>query len=546
MTTLDQRARTRPAGTRPPGRRDAGPVLGRTVPRLYTRPLVTGPPGPCGCGCALSPKTSLGYQAVDFAADVLSVRLWPWQRWWLIHALELKPEGGFRFRTLLTLVARQQGKTWLLKVLALWAMYLGHVQLVLGAAQSLDIADESWKGAVELAQSTPDLAAEVASVIRGNGKTSLMLVKRHPKTGEVLRGEMGPRYRTVAATPSAGRGLSVGLLILDELREHRDWAAWASLTKTTLAQLNALIVCLSNAGEDRSTVLNAVRESALAGTDPSTGIMEWSAPDGCDLDDEDGLAAACPTLNLAGSGFTTMVAAGMRSVEPAGVYRTEVLCQRVSALDPPLDPAAWANCVDPSGTLATARERVCVVLDVAEDQGHATLAGAAVLGDGRIRVETLAAWNDVEQMRRDLPELIEQIEPLDMGWYPNGGAAAYGAELRTLRLRTRRILARVVGKGADRHVEDHDEAELTRMVAGMEREAAQGFSAMVAAGRILRAPDPLLTAHGLASVKVPKPGGWVFGRDDGGHVTALRAAAGAAYLAQLAPPPPPVPRSVVF
>lgn len=521
-------------------------MLGSTTPRVYTKPLVTGLPGPCGCGCALTEATSLGYQAVKFAADVLRVRLWPWQRWWLIHALELKRDGTFRFRTILTLVARQQGKTWLLKVLALWAMYLGHVQLVLGAAQSLDIADESWKGAVELVESTPELAVEVASIIRGNGKTSLMLVKRDARTGKVAPRALGPRYRTVACTPSAGRGLSVGLLILDELREHRDWTSWASLSKTTIAQLNALIVAISNAGEDRSVVLNALHESALAGADDSICLMEWSAPEGCDLDDELALAMACPTLNLPGSGFTTAVAAGMRAVEPPGVYRTEVMCQRVSALDPPLDPTAWMDCIDHSGTLATAREQVCVVVDVAEDGGHCALAGAAVLGDGRIRVETLAAWNSVQEMLTAMPELIEQVKPLDMGWYTSGGGANCGAEFRAMRLRTRRALAKVTGKGADRRVEEYDEAELTRLQAGIEREAAQGFSAKVKAGRILRSDDPLLTAHGLAAVKVPTGSGWRFGRDDGGHVTAVRAAAGAAYLAQLAPPPPPIPRSAVF
>jgi len=551
VTTLDQRARRPQGRARPPGRPDSGPVLGSTTPRIWTRPLVVGEPGPCGCGCALTEHSSLGFQAIRFASDVLRVRLWPWQRWWLIHALELRPDSSFRFRVILTLVARQQGKTWLLKVLSLWAMYLGHVQLVLGAAQSLDIADESWKGAVELAQSTPALAEEVASIIRGNGKTCLTLVKRSRTTGQVVPDEMGPRYRTVAATPSAGRGLSVGLLILDELREHRDWAAWASLTKTTIAQLNALTVLISNAGEDRSVVLNATRESALAAmedpdADDSIALMEWSAPDGCDLDDELALACACPTLNLPGSGFTTRVAAGMRAVEPPGVYRTEVLCQRVSALDPPLDPIAWANCVDHSGSLVTVREQVCVVVDVAEDGGHAVLAGAAVLGDGRIRVETMAAWNDVETMRRELPELIERIRPLDMGWYPSGGSAAYGAEFRSLRLRTRRALAKVVGERGERHVQEYDEDELTRLVAGMEREAAMGFSAKVRAGRILRSPDPLMTAHGAAAVKIPRPGGWTFGRTDGGHVTAVRAAAGAAYLAQLAPPAAPMPRSAVF
>ncbi|GAA4568706.1 hypothetical protein GCM10023193_50810 [Planotetraspora kaengkrachanensis] len=70
-------------------------LLGSTTPRLWTPPLVTGRRGPCGCGCALTPKTSLGFSCVDFARDVLGIELLPWQRWLLIHALELRPDGRF-------------------------------------------------------------------------------------------------------------------------------------------------------------------------------------------------------------------------------------------------------------------------------------------------------------------------------------------------------------------------------------------------------------------------------------------------------------------
>jgi phage terminase large subunit-like protein len=40
----------------------------------------------------------------------------------LIHALELLPDGTFRFRTVVLLVARQNGKSTLMQVLTLWRM----------------------------------------------------------------------------------------------------------------------------------------------------------------------------------------------------------------------------------------------------------------------------------------------------------------------------------------------------------------------------------------------------------------------------------------
>src|SRR4029078_11515924 len=109
-----------------------------------------------------TPATSRGFEVIAFAVDVLRVALLPWQRWWLIHAFELSidrhPITGrrrLRYRTLLTLVARQQGKSFLLRIVALWALYVRRVGLVLGAAQSLDIARESGLGGGGVGGGTP-------------------------------------------------------------------------------------------------------------------------------------------------------------------------------------------------------------------------------------------------------------------------------------------------------------------------------------------------------------------------------------------------------
>ncbi len=93
-------------------------IRGYMTPRLWTRPNVA-PGGPggspwidacgCGTGCGLAPSTSLGFQAIAFAEHVLGQTLLPWQRFWLVHALELRADGTFRFRTILTLVRALNG-----------------------------------------------------------------------------------------------------------------------------------------------------------------------------------------------------------------------------------------------------------------------------------------------------------------------------------------------------------------------------------------------------------------------------------------------------
>jgi hypothetical protein len=512
-------------------RREAAPmpepdgVKGRAEPRLFTPPIR-----------ALTRENTLGFQCIDFAEQVLGVALLPWQRWWLLHALELKPDGTFRFRTILTLVSRQNGKTWLLKVLALWAMYLGHARLVLGAAQSLDIARESWQGAVDLTQEAPELLAEVANVRYANGEQCITLTN-------------GARYRIAAATRSAGRGLSVDLLILDELREHRTPEAWAALSKTTMARPNALTVCISNAGDDQSVVLNQLRSAALADADAALGLFEWSAPDGCALDDLEAWAQACPGLN-----HGTITEAAIRTslaTDPPAVFRTELLCQHVPSLDSAIDPSAWAACADPAGagSLDPATARVALCLDVSPDYAHVTLYGAAVgsAGDARVRVFPVRSWSNVDDARADLPDLIDAVQPAEFGWFPSGPAASLGADLRTMRLRFRRLLAKRE-KGADgieRLVLD-DEEEFARIGSQLEKEACQVFAADVIGGRMVHPDDPLLNAHVHAAAKLRTGDGWRFGRTDGGHVDAAYAAAGALYLARMIPEAAPLPRSAVF
>lgn len=561
---------------------DRAPVdlRGSTTPRIFTPPRWAGPPGPCGCGCALTAATSRGFEVVAFARDVLRVALLPWQRWWLIHAFELSldvhPLTGrrrLRFRTLLTLVARQQGKSWLLRVVALWALYVRRVGMVLGAAQSLDIARETWLLAVDLARSAPECAAEIPAVggVRyTNGEQCFTLSD-------------GQRYRITAATRGAGRGLSVDVLLLDELREHRDYLAWAALSKTTLARPDALICAVSNAGDDQSVVLNDLRARAIAAisrcraepivpaerpdmpadipagaiagsdganlADPSGGLFlaEWSAPEGCALDDPAGWVAAMPGLNIDVEGpngwqpapITTEAVIGFLGTDPPAVFRTELLCTRVGVLDTAFDPVEWKACADPAFSLRSARESVAVCVDVALDGEHVTACGAARLPGERVGVAVLGAWSGrsaVAMAERALPGILTAIRPVEIGWFPTSPVGALGPVLRRLRRTTRKIIP-TIKEGRIVLDDEHRAAQIT---ATMEREAAQGLAELIRSRRLVHPSDPLLDAQTVAAQRVDAPGGesgWRLTRRGGGHCDATYAAAGACHLARMAPEP---------
>ena len=74
-------------------------ILGSETPRIFTAPRRD-----------LTPETTHGFAAIAFAEEVLGVRLFPWQKWLLLHALELGEDGSYRFRFIVVEVARQTAR----------------------------------------------------------------------------------------------------------------------------------------------------------------------------------------------------------------------------------------------------------------------------------------------------------------------------------------------------------------------------------------------------------------------------------------------------
>jgi hypothetical protein len=378
------------AGSRAPARPK---LLGSETPRIWTPPLRE-----------LTPETSLGFSVVSFATDVLEINLFPWQKWLLIHALELLEDNTLRFRNVVVLVARQNGKSTLSQVLALWFIYMYGFRLVLGTAQDLDTAEEVWQGAVDLVLETdendepvrPDLHDALKRVVLNNGKKSLDI------NPPLLPGNKVARYKVKAANRRAGRGLSGDLILLDELREHQTWDAWGAITKTTMARANAQIWALSNAGDAASVVLRYLRKMAHAelgdpdginaddppeipddeddeyalDDDSSLGVFEWSAPPGCDKRDRGGWAQANPSVGH-NPEFTERTINSACKTDKEWVFRTEVLCQwSDGTLDGPFPAGAWESTLDSESQVADGNQIVsCLDLSWNRSTAHVGIAG---------------------------------------------------------------------------------------------------------------------------------------------------------------------------
>jgi len=516
-------------------------ILGSTTPRLFTPPLVEGRLGPCGCGCALTPETSYGFDVVEFAESLaprwvqlgskrfrFSGRLDPWQRWAVIHAGELLADGTPRFRKVLIVVGRQNGKTTLLVVLSLWWLMVARFPMLFGTSTKIETAKEPWSLVAAVARTYPSLSRFMPSDRSGGVRTV--------NGGIELTTIDGARYLVGPANEDAGRSLSIDRLILDELRQHKDYSAWDAAIPTQNAIRDAQAFAISNMGDESAVVLNDLIDQgeafiATGEGDPRFGAFLWTNEADADPEDLEALAASNPNLgyrippDVLLADAAAAVRAGGKKL--AG-FTTEILCSRVGVMLAAIDQAVWLSRCEP-GTLDDVRSRVAACIDVSMDGLHATLCAAAVLPDGRVRVEPIRAWSGpgcASAMLADLPALVAEVRPRVFGWFPTGPAASVASGLA----------ARAGWPPRGVVVEPlRDDASAACM--GLERE--------VSGGTLVHSGDPLLDAQVRgAGKRASGPDRWVFQRRGPLHVDAVYAGAGAVHLARTLPAPVGAPRIV--
>jgi hypothetical protein len=458
---------------------------------------------------------------IHFAAVVLQQPLDPWQQWLVIHLGEMLDDGRPRFRQVLVLVARQNGKTHLCKVLALFWMFVERWPMVFGTSTDLEQAKEAWEFALQLAEDTPALAGMMNAKHKrvGNGQQVFWTTDRS-------------RYKIAAANRKGGRGKTIDRAIGDELREQHTWEAYEAAYNAMNLRAKAQVVYISNMGDVRSVVLNSLRKDALddrTGVERPIGLFEWSAPPGTHPMDPAGHAAANPQYGRRMDPDVIIAAARRVSkpgADPAELsgFLTEMLCMSVDQLDPALSPAGWTAGLQPGAIDLGQRARLAACVDVAPDQQHVALAVAVMLDDGRTRAEVVAAWDGPDAMAHALtalPAWVRRIRPKVLGWFPGGPAATLDA---TLRDRPGRA----------------SWPPRTVTVQELKAEApavCMGFAERVNAGAVLHSGQDLLNVQVDGAEKLWSGDRWIFTRRGAGHVDAVYAVAGAVWLARTMPAP---------
>ena len=356
-------------------------LIGSTEPRIHT-PLLN----------ALSKVDQ-----VAELAEKIGMPLIPWQRWVLNDLLSVDDDDKWLKKSALILVARQNGKTHLARMLILSHLYLWGSKNVLGMSSNRNMALDTFRQVAYTIEDNDFLRKQIRQIRLANGQESITL-------------KNGARYEIAAATRDAPRGKTADFLYLDELREWTPEAFTAALP-VTRARPNAMTLMTSNAGDGFSEVLNDLKERCMSYPPANLGYYEWSAPQHCKIHDRKAWTWANPALGHLITEQTLEESVNTNSIEAT---RTEMLCQWVDSAVSPWVYGSIEACSDSTLEIPVGPQTV-MAFDIAPTRRS----GALVMGqmkDGKIAVGLAQLWSseiaiDEVKMASDINEWARKYHP---------------------------------------------------------------------------------------------------------------------------------------
>ena len=358
------------------------PLVGHVKPRIHT-PLLKG---------------ASRVDEVAELAEKIGMPLLDWQRFVLEDMLRIDAKGEFRRKTLGLLIARQNGKTHVARMLILAHLFLWDSKMVIGMSSNRNMALDTFRQVANAILDNDFLKDQVKQIRYANGQESITTLS-------------GNRYQIVAATRDGSRGLTANFLFIDELREISE-EGWKAARPTTRATGGQTLVC-SNAGDAYSVVLNDLKERALSYPSPTLGWYEYSAPPHCKVDDRNAWAMANPSLGKLIDEETLEEAV---ATNPINNTRTEMLCQWVDSMTSPFTTQMISDTSD-SNLQITPGGNIVFAIDVSPSKrSGALLAGKLNQATGKIELGLMQLWTsdvaiDDLKMAADIHAWAQKFKP---------------------------------------------------------------------------------------------------------------------------------------
>jgi phage terminase large subunit-like protein len=357
-------------------------LRGATKPRLQSVPL----------------KGKSKVDDVKEIAGILKQELLPYQEYVLKDMLTVDKNDRFVRKFSLLLISRQNGKTFLARMLILTHLLKWNTDVLI-MSSNRSMALETFRQVANALENNDHFKGMVKQIRHANGTESIEMLS-------------GARLDVVAATRDGSRGRSInGLLYIDEVREISP-EGYRAAVPVTRAHPNSHTLLTSNAGDAFSIVLNELRERALSSPPKSFGFYEYSAPQYCKITDRAGWAQANPAL-----GYTITEEAIEEAIatSPIENTRTETLCQWIDSLSSPWPHGVLEETSDSTLTIPIGGYTI-FGFDVSPSRRNASLVSGQVMADGRIGVGILQTWESqvsVDDLRiaADIKGWADQYRP---------------------------------------------------------------------------------------------------------------------------------------
>ena len=386
------------------------------------------------------PAKTNSWQEVVAIAEILGVKLDPWQELVLQAACGERADYRWAANVVGLSVPRQNGKTLLLAVRAVCGAILFNERKIIVSAHMQDTAREVFNQINEWIDDVPALAKRIAP---GGVYTSI--------TREEIRFTNGVRIEFKSRRK--GRGLSGDLVLLDEA-QILSRESWAKVNSARSARPNpqAWLTGTPPTPQDDGAVFQEVRDKAIAGQAMRAGpvaYLEWAAEPDDDPEAEETRARANPAwhtrinLDVVESEYATY-SPGQFARERLGIWDEVVGVKpwRIIA-----EPDWQAAAVDAAGVPVS--ELIAYGVKFSSDGELVGLAVAVKDDDGRIHLESLGVDMMPSGARRLVPWLAGQAQPVAVDGA--SGAGDFRNQLIAAGLPPRKVVVLKTSEAIDAH-----------------------------------------------------------------------------------------------
>lgn len=308
-----------------------------------------------------------------------------WQRFLIRAVLETYPPGHpragrLRYREVFVSVGRQNGKSVIGSILAVYGLLREKGALVIGLASSADQAKIIY--------------ARLLALIRADKHLAKRFKKATDTRGIVSTN--GSEYQIKASKSAAVQGLATSLGLIDELHVTKP-ALWTDLVNGTAAKPRGLVFGITTAGDEESKLLITLYKRA-EDAKQRFGYFIWEAPEARIPEEDDELAmflsAANPSVAEGRRPIEDEIEA-VRSMASGEESESDIVHYRlnrfVASLNPYIPADKWRARERGGEYVWPTTGPLVFTIDLTPDDGYATITAHRKTPDGHHHTE-LVAW----------------------------------------------------------------------------------------------------------------------------------------------------------